>query len=72
MKNRKETRQNICGTGVIISIFLFIGTFGGIETGRIDILPGIGMTFLLIGALAFFAWLGGAWQLKAPKKGARK
>ena len=72
MKNRKENRQIICGVAATISLVLLLGTIGGIETARIGYLPGIGMSLLFIGAFAFFAWLGGAWQFEAPKKGARR
>lgn len=72
MKNRKETRQNLCGVAATISLLLLLGTIGGIETERIGILSGIGLSLLFIGAFAFFGWIGGAWQFEAPKKGARK
>ena len=72
MKNRKSKRKNLCGVVATISLFLLLGTIGGLETFRIGMLPGIGMALLFIGAFAFFAWLGGAWQFEAPKKGARR
>ena len=72
MKNRKEKRKNLCGGAAIISLFLFVGTIGGLETFRIAMLPGMGMALLSLGAFAFFLWLGGAWYSEKPKKGACK
>lgn len=69
---RKETRKKIYGVAAVLSMFLMYSTVGGIETERIDFFPGAIMSLVWLGAFVFFAWLGGAWQCEAPKKGARR